>query len=1019
MAQKRKFFLSLEELEKEMQEEAQSCSSPPARIKPACHSPPKRSLTAKLSSDTDRTPKLCTRAESKDNDEFLEDTHLLVRKKAIQTSLQLRQVSPSPSQTSMMLLSQQAAPTDSSSSVTGGDQVSSLHTKEKQEAASFDASFEHGVSQEGTVWNTTTTLLFTNQTAAIAPITEPTSESMNGSISEPMNRLEETDEIAIIHIPKPEPVVVDLTCDSSQEDINDGRELITKPLYYSSTIVTQFRSESSSTKVEQADNTKKLFDGVHAVVVCLGVDMGRKRVEILENQLKLRGGSLVHETLQIITHVLVSMQVKQQALRTALQPFRHLPLPYGLCIVTPDWVTECIRTGQRLNESDFSWKDSQTEDHSPPCEHHSEDIKSVKPEPVPDPILSAYNIITSSTDTFVKNEFMSVSVQSESVKIEASSSTQTHTNVKSEDGGSSISVGVEACSVKYEPNDILIPIIISSDEEEFIKQASDIDALSITSSDEDTDENSDKNFFKKLVNSRNLQKYKIRFLLKQKRKAMDLQRAETAKSVSSVKTVARVQSEADPVIQHDAWVRPKRRKTDDSPQRSDDVPLAAWHDAKVEVKHEQAGSTIESGKMDQVGTAETSSSVSGADSHVKSEGELRSDKGKIKIIREYDSEDELKFRKKLESGNLTDDESKKLRKPRDTRPYLDRVKHKFACQRRTLITNLNEHLTQELERLQNIYELQGDKWRGYAYKKAVSLLRTLPYKVETVDQIRHIRGLGKKLADKIEELLSTGHTRRLQFLENDERVTVVNLFASIWGVGGTTANKWYSEGYRTLEQLRKDQDWLLNDAQRIGLKYIDDFQKRIPRDEVTSVVAIVEKAAADIIPKDVLELMCGGSYRRGKKNSGDVDILITRKDGKNVTGKLQELVTRLHEIGLITDDLSSPTGRNRHHSELYMGVYYLPEVGIHRRIDLKAYPYCEWPFATLYFTGNDHFNRSMRLFAKKKGLSLSDHNLLQAVRVNKEKIWEGMPIPCRTEEDIFAALGLEYVPPEERNCGES
>ena len=56
--------------------------------------------------------------------------------------------------------------------------------------------------------------------------------------------------------------------------------------------------------------------------------------------------------------------------------------------------------------------------------------------------------------------------------------------------------------------------------------------------------------------------------------------------------------------------------------------------------------------------------------------------------------------------------------------------------------------------------------------------------------------------------------------------------------------------------------------------------------------------------------------------------------------------------------------------------------GVHRRLDLKVYPVAQFPFALLYFTGSDHFNRSMRFYAKKKHWTLSDHGLAPCVRVS-------------------------------------
>ena len=57
----------------------------------------------------------------------------------------------------------------------------------------------------------------------------------------------------------------------------------------------------------------------------------------------------------------------------------------------------------------------------------------------------------------------------------------------------------------------------------------------------------------------------------------------------------------------------------------------------------------------------------------------------------------------------------------------------------------------------------------------------------------------------------------------------------------------------------------------------------------------------------------------------------------------------------------------------------------------------------------------MRLFARKKGFSLSDHGLYPVARVKNEKIWSGNNIPCYTEEDVFNVLGLPYKKPSERD----
>ena len=112
---------------------------------------------------------------------------------------------------------------------------------------------------------------------------------------------------------------------------------------------------------------------------------------------------------------------------------------------------------------------------------------------------------------------------------------------------------------------------------------------------------------------------------------------------------------------------------------------------------------------------------------------------------------------------------------------------------------------------------------------------------------------------------------------------------------------------------------------------------------------------------------------------------------------------------------------SRHAQASYMGFCCLPSghpqhSGVHRRLDIKVYPRPMFPFALLYFTGSDHFNRSMRWYAKKSGWSLSDHGLQPTHRVSGlGKVWIGRTVDCKTERDVFAAMGLEYVAPTERN----
>jgi len=116
---------------------------------------------------------------------------------------------------------------------------------------------------------------------------------------------------------------------------------------------------------------------------------------------------------------------------------------------------------------------------------------------------------------------------------------------------------------------------------------------------------------------------------------------------------------------------------------------------------------------------------------------------------------------------------------------------------------------------------------------------------------------------------------------------------------------------------------------------------------------------------NVLCMACG-SYRRGESTCGDVDILIGPPQGINFVGILPSLIKRLHDIGFLTADLAVPSTTETLCSSAvdkdirmsYMGVCKLfGSDAKFRRIDIKEYSKYQYPFALLYFTGSDIFNR--------------------------------------------------------------
>ncbi|KAL2769395.1 DNA polymerase lambda isoform c [Daubentonia madagascariensis] len=273
-----------------------------------------------------------------------------------------------------------------------------------------------------------------------------------------------------------------------------------------------------------------------------------------------------------------------------------------------------------------------------------------------------------------------------------------------------------------------------------------------------------------------------------------------------------------------------------------------------------------------------------------------------------------------------------------------------------------------------------------------------------------IPGVGKRMAEKIAEILESGHLRKLDHLS--ESVPVLELFSNIWGAGTKTTLMWYHQGFRSLEDIRNQAS--LTTQQAIGLKHYDDFLERMPREEATEIEQTVREAAQAFNP-GLLCVACG-SYRRGKVTCGDVDVLITHPDGRSHQGIFSRLLDSLRQRGFLTDDLVSQEENGQ--QQKYLGVCQLPGPGRrHRRLDIIIVPYSEFACALLYFTGSAHFNRSMRALAKTKGMSLSEHALSTDVVRNTQglKVGPGRVLPTPTEKDVFRLLGLPYREPAERD----
>ena len=314
---------------------------------------------------------------------------------------------------------------------------------------------------------------------------------------------------------------------------------------------------------------------------------------------------------------------------------------------------------------------------------------------------------------------------------------------------------------------------------------------------------------------------------------------------------------------------------------------------------------------------------------------------------------------------------------------------------------------------------QGDQWRAVAYTKAAALVKAWKTPITSAAQARKIPGIGASIAEKIGELLQTGHLRKAEYKSEEDQAYAV--FGEVWGAGPETCKSWYAKGLRTLDDLRRHEQ-LLTAQQRLGLRYYEEFKQRIPRKEVEQIGRYVTQAAQRVNPQ--AHVVVCGSFRRGAETCGDVDCLLTLLDDSSGAGFLMSVVAELHRVELITDDLVTL----KLGSDKYFGVCRLPrprkdESGVysthlHRRIDFHLVNLTEYPFALLYFTGSAYFNRSVRLWTQRKTpYSLSDHGI--RVRTADGSGSKGPFAPgtegIKTEEHIFQALGIPYIPPHLRD----
>ena len=303
-----------------------------------------------------------------------------------------------------------------------------------------------------------------------------------------------------------------------------------------------------------------------------------------------------------------------------------------------------------------------------------------------------------------------------------------------------------------------------------------------------------------------------------------------------------------------------------------------------------------------------------------------------------------------------------------------------------------------MNKLAIVMNKTGEPMKARAYQKAEETLLGLNEEITDVSQLKGKPGIGPTIMEKIKEYLRTG---TLELLEK-EKANPVNILTEVYGIGPKKAKDLVDKGITTIETLRERQNEVLNEVQKVGLKYFEDILERIPRSEIDDYNNLFGNTFKKVAETgSQYEIV--GSYRRGAKTSGDIDVIITSTN-ENV---FKKFIDALIQEKTIVEVLSR--GKSK-----CLVITKIENSKHARRVDFLYTSPEEYPFSVLYFTGSKAFNTVMRGHALKMGYTLNEHRIARASVV-------GSPIKMniQNEKDIFDFLKLEYKVPSERIDGRS
>ncbi|MGH0169156.1 UNVERIFIED_CONTAM: hypothetical protein FKN15_005122 [Acipenser sinensis] len=164
-----------------------------------------------------------------------------------------------------------------------------------------------------------------------------------------------------------------------------------------------------------------------------------------------------------------------------------------------------------------------------------------------------------------------------------------------------------------------------------------------------------------------------------------------------------------------------------------------------------------------------------------------------------------------------------------------------------------------LEVLAENAEFSESEGRGLAFRKAGSVLRSLPFAVSRMEDLRGVPCLGEHTRKIIQEILEDGVSGKVEGVLRSERYRAMKALTGIFGVGVKTADRWAREGLRTPGDLLTS-GHRLSREQEAGVRYYEDLNCPVTRAEADAIGEIVEEAVHSILPGGQVTLT--GGFRR-------------------------------------------------------------------------------------------------------------------------------------------------------------